>query len=86
MRLLKTMRERSRLTPLKALDIMFVLLGVSGLLLLVTGVDLVFRHLLKLPKDVALYLSVLSVFVILSLWLPRRMATMKPTEGPVEKE
>ena len=37
------------------------LIGLSVLFVLFGIADLVFRHLLQLPKDVAAYLSVLSV-------------------------
>ncbi len=63
-----------RLTPM---ELAISLFGLSGLLLLIAAADLFFRHLLGLPKDVALYLSVLSVVVALSVLTQCRWVTAR---------
>ena len=81
------LRNLGRLTPA---EINVCLFGLSGLILLVAAADLVFRHLLGLPKDVALYLSILSVALLLSTWLQywqtRGRAAKQPTESVQQEE
>jgi len=56
------------------------------LLLLIAAADLVFRHLLGLPKDVALYLSVLSVLVALTILVQCHWITGRTTNKPIEAQ
>jgi len=72
-----------RLTPM---EIAIALFGLSGLLLLIAAADLVFRHLLGLPKDVALYLSVLSVLVALTILVQCHWITGRTTNKPIEAQ
>ena len=81
------LRNLRRLTPA---EINVWLFGLSGLLLLVAAADLLFRHLLGLPKDVALYLSILSVALLLSTWLQywqtKGHTAKHPTESVQQEE
>ena len=76
------LRNLRRLTPAQ---INVWLLGLSGFTLLVAVADLLFRHVLGLPKDVALYLSILSVVLLLSLWLQCWQATGRVAKPPTEQ-
>ena len=62
------------------------LFGLSGLLLLFAAADLVFRRLLGLPKDAALYLSILSETVLLAIWIHRLQTWAQQAESPTEAE
>ena len=75
-----------RLTPM---EIATSLIGLSGLLLIIAAVDVVFRHLLGLPKDVAFYLSVLSVVLVLTIlvqcrWLTARTSSSQHDQTDLE--
>ena len=75
-------RLRALLARLKAnaSTIAVMLIGLSILLLLFAAVDLVFRHALGLPKDVAAYLSLLTVVVLLTVFLKRWPAGARTVE------
>ena len=62
------------------------LFGLSALLILFALTDLVFRHLMGLPKDTALYLSILSETALLSLWMHRLQTRAPQAEPPTEVE
>ena len=80
--MLTYLRNLRGLTPA---EINVWLFGLSGLLLLVAAADLLFRHLLGLPKDVAVYLSILSVAIVLSLWMQCWQARGRVSELPTEQ-
>jgi hypothetical protein len=67
-----------RLTPMELATTLF---GLSGLLLIIAAVDVVFRHLLGLPKDVAFYLSVLSVALALTILVQCRWITARTSSS-----
>ena len=71
-----------RLTPM---ELAIILFGLSGLLLLIAAADLVFRHLLGLPKDAAFYLSVLSVAAALTILVQCRWITARTSSTEVEQ-
>ena len=78
-------RLSARLNP-NVSQITPTLFGLSGLLLLFAAADLVFRRLLGLPKEAALYLSILSETVLLSIWIHRLQIKAQQVEPPTEEE
>ena len=73
------------LRRLRPTDLASILFGLSGLLLILAAVDAVFRHLLGLPKDVAFYLSVLSVVLALTILVQCRWITARTSSTEAEQ-
>jgi len=69
-------------------QITLLMIGLSGLFVLYGAVDLVFRHLLQLPKDVAAYLSALSIGALSAIgwqrWSARARAAAESTTNEEE--
>lgn len=63
-----------------------MMFGLTILITLFTLADLVFRHLLGLPKDTAAYLSALSVVVLLAVGMRRWSAPTHTAEITPEEE
>ena len=80
------LRKQAARLNMASTHIMPTLFALSALLLLFAAADLVFRHLLGLPKEVAAYLSVLSVIVLLAVWLQRWPTKARSAEATTEEE
>ena len=61
------------------------LLGLSAVILCVGLIDLVFRHVLGLPKDVALYLAVLAFCTVNGLLFPRLLRARRPVTQTIKR-